>query len=125
MAREIRLYQYHHLSNHRYPLLAYCTLPVVCLLAGKFIVPQISNITSIWFISLFLSIFATGILEINEMEWCWDRRMGLMGRQNRTPTIIVVWSVLLASIFSLIWVRVDPFTAKVTGPDVEQCGINC
>ncbi|KAB5551801.1 hypothetical protein DKX38_009112 [Salix brachista] len=50
---------------------------------------------------------------------------GLMGRQNRTPTIIVVWSVLLASIFSLLWVRVDPFTAKVTGPDVEQCGIYC
>ncbi|KAK6119245.1 hypothetical protein DH2020_047008 [Rehmannia glutinosa] len=50
---------------------------------------------------------------------------GLMGRQNRTPTIVVVWSILLASIFSLLWVRVDPFTTRVTGPDVEQCGINC
>ncbi|CAK7342550.1 unnamed protein product [Dovyalis caffra] len=216
------------------PLLAYCTLPAVCLLTGKFIIPQISNIASIWFISLFLSIFATGILEMrwsgvgidewwrNEQFWViggvsahlfavfqgllkvlagidtnftvtskasdedgdfaelymfkWTTLLippttlliinlvgvvagashainsgyqswgplfgklffafwvivhlypflkGLMGQQNRTPTIIVVWSVLLASIFSLLWVRVDPFTTRVTGPDVEQCGINC
>ncbi|KAL0429262.1 UNVERIFIED_CONTAM: Cellulose synthase A catalytic subunit [UDP-forming] [Sesamum radiatum] len=38
----------------------------VCLLTGKFIIPQISNLASIWFLSLFLSIFATGILE---MRW--------------------------------------------------------
>lgn len=50
---------------------------------------------------------------------------GLMGRQNRTPTIVVVWSILLASIFSLLWVRVDPFTTRVTGPKAEECGINC
>ncbi|XP_059462374.1 cellulose synthase A catalytic subunit 3 [UDP-forming]-like isoform X1 [Corylus avellana] len=216
------------------PLLAYCTLPAVCLLTGKFIIPQISNIASIWFISLFLSIFATGILEMrwsgvgidewwrNEQFWViggvsahlfavfqgllkvlagidtnftvtskasdeegdsaelylfkWTTLLippttlliinlvgvvagisyainsgyqswgplfgklffafwvivhlypflkGLMGRQNRTPTIVVVWSVLLASIFSLLWVRIDPFTTQVTGPDVELCGINC
>lgn len=215
------------------PLLAYCTLPAVCLLTGKFIIPQISNIASIWFISLFLSIFATGILEMrwsgvgidewwrNEQFWViggvsahlfavfqgllkvlagidtnftvtskasdegdfaelymfkWTTLLippttlliinlvgvvagisyainsgyqswgplfgklffafwvivhlypflkGLMGRQNRTPTIVVVWSVLLASIFSLLWVRIDPFTTKVTGPDVAICGINC
>lgn len=34
---------------------------------------------------------------------------GLMGRQNRTPTIVVLWSVLLASVFSLLWVKIDPF----------------
>lgn len=216
------------------PLLLYCTLPAVCLLTGKFIIPQISNIASIWFISLFLSIFATGILEMrwsgvgieewwrNEQFWViggvsahlfavfqgllkvlagidtnftvtskagdedgdftelymfkWTTLLippttllivnlvgmvagisyainsgyqswgplfgklffsfwvvvhlypflkGLMGRQNRTPTIVVVWSILLASIFSLLWVRIDPFTTKVTGPDIEQCGINC
>ncbi|KAI8023601.1 Cellulose synthase A catalytic subunit 7 [UDP-forming] [Camellia lanceoleosa] len=50
---------------------------------------------------------------------------GLMGRQNRTPTIVVIWSVLLASIFSLLWVRIDPFVLKTKGPDVKQCGINC
>ncbi|KAK6933802.1 Cellulose synthase [Dillenia turbinata] len=216
------------------PLLCYCTLPAVCLLTGKFIIPQISNFASIWFISLFLSIFATGILEMrwsgvgidewwrNEQFWViggvsshlfavfqgllkvlagidtnftvtskatdeegdyaelylfkWTTLLippttlliinlvgvvagisyainsgyqswgplfgklffafwvivhlypflkGLMGRQNRTPTIVVVWSILLASIFSLLWVRIDPFTTQVTGPDVQQCGINC
>ncbi|XP_058072785.1 cellulose synthase A catalytic subunit 3 [UDP-forming]-like isoform X2 [Magnolia sinica] len=216
------------------PLLAYCTLPAVCLLTGKFIIPQISNFASIWFISLFLSIFATGILEMrwsgvgidewwrNEQFWViggvsahlfavfqgllkvlagidtnftvtskasdedgdftelymfkWTTLLippttlliinlvgvvagisyainsgyqswgplfgklffafwvivhlypflkGLMGRQNRTPTIVVVWSILLASIFSLLWVRIDPFTTRVTGPDIQQCGINC
>ncbi|KAK4755407.1 hypothetical protein SAY87_009164 [Trapa incisa] len=51
---------------------------------------------------------------------------GLMSRQkNRIPTIVVVWSLLLASIFSLLWVRVNPFTTRVTGPNFEQCGINC
>ncbi|MQL79100.1 hypothetical protein Taro_011537, partial [Colocasia esculenta] len=216
------------------PLIIYCTLPAVCLLTGKFIIPQISNFASIWFISLFLSIFATGILEMrwsgvgidewwrNEQFWViggvsahlfavfqgllkvlagidtnftvtskasdedgdftelymfkWTTLLippttlliinlvgvvagisyainsgyqswgplfgklffafwviihlypflkGLMGRQNRTPTIVVVWSILLASIFSLLWVRIDPFTTRVTGPDVHQCGINC
>ncbi|TKY68136.1 Cellulose synthase A catalytic subunit 3 of UDP-forming [Spatholobus suberectus] len=216
------------------PLLMYCTLPAVCLLTNKFIIPQISNFASIWFISLFLSIFATGILEMrwsgvgidewwrNEQFWViggvsahlfavfqgllkvlagidtnftvtskasdedgdfaelymfkWTTLLippttlliinlvgvvagisyainsgyqswgplfgklffafwviihlypflkGLMGRQNRTPTIVVVWSILLASIFSLLWVRIDPFTTRVTGPDVEVCGINC
>ncbi|RZB77360.1 Cellulose synthase A catalytic subunit 3 isoform D [Glycine soja] len=216
------------------PLLIYCILPAVCLLTNKFIIPQISNLASIWFISLFLSIFATGILEMrwsgvgidewwrNEQFWViggvsahlfavfqgllkvlagidtnftvtskasdedgdfaelymfkWTTLLippttlliinlvgvvagisyainsgyqswgplfgklffafwviihlypflkGLMGRQNRTPTIVVVWSVLLASIFSLLWVRIDPFTTRVTGPDVEECGINC
>ncbi|OWM78376.1 hypothetical protein CDL15_Pgr016100 [Punica granatum] len=216
------------------PLLMYCTLPAVCLLTNKFIIPQISNIASIWFISLFLSIFATGILEMrwsgvgidewwrNEQFWViggvsshlfavfqgllkvlagidtnftvtskasdedgdfaelymfkWTTLLippttlliinivgvvagisyainsgyqswgplfgklffafwviihlypflkGLMGQQNRTPTIVVVWSILLASIFSLLWVRIDPFTTRVTGPDIEACGINC
>ncbi|KAG6525332.1 hypothetical protein ZIOFF_015288 [Zingiber officinale] len=216
------------------PLLLYCTLPAICLLTGKFIIPQISNVASIWFISLFISIFATGILEMrwsgvgidewwrNEQFWViggvsahlfavfqgllkvlagidtnftvtskasdedgdftelymfkWTTLLipptsllivnlvgvvagisyainsgyqswgplfgklffafwvivhlypflkGLMGRQNRTPMIVVVWSILLASIFSLLWVRIDPFTTRVTGPDVQKCGINC
>ncbi|KAJ6380947.1 hypothetical protein OIU77_029778 [Salix suchowensis] len=60
MAREISLISIPpFIQSPLFPLLAYCTLPVVCLLAGKVIIPQISNITSIWFISLFLSIFAT------------------------------------------------------------------
>ncbi|KAK2646784.1 hypothetical protein Ddye_021979 [Dipteronia dyeriana] len=50
---------------------------------------------------------------------------GLMGRQNRTPTIVIIWSVLLASVFSLIWIRIDPFVVTARGPDPKQCGINC
>lgn len=49
---------------------------------------------------------------------------GMMGRQNGVPTIIVVWSILLASIFSLLWVRINPFTAK-GGIVLEVCGLNC
>ncbi|KAJ6741821.1 CELLULOSE SYNTHASE [Salix viminalis] len=134
-----------------------------------FVVLQISNIVSIWFIYLFLSIFATahlfavfhGLLKVlagidtnftvtsksSDEDavinlgvrplfgklffafWViihlYQFLEGLMGSQNRAPTIIVVWSVLFASIFSLQWVRVDPFTTKVTGPDIEQCDINC
>jgi cellulose synthase A len=38
---------------------------------------------------------------------------------------VVIWSVLLASIFSLLWVRIDPFIVRAKGPDVKQCGFNC
>ncbi|KAJ8749065.1 hypothetical protein K2173_013672 [Erythroxylum novogranatense] len=215
------------------PLLAYCTIPAVCLLTGKFIVPTINNLASVWFLALFLSIIITGVLEIrwsgvsledlwrNEQFWViggvsahlfavfqgllkvlggvdtnftvtakaaddtefgelylfkWTTLLippttliilnmvgvvagvsdainngysswgplfgklffafwvilhlypflkGLMGRQNRTPTIVVLWSVLLASIFSLIWVRIDPFLPKQTGPILKQCGVDC
>ncbi|XP_059636344.1 probable cellulose synthase A catalytic subunit 3 [UDP-forming] [Cornus florida] len=215
------------------PLLAYCTLPAVCLLTGKFITPELSNAASLWFLSLFICIFATSILEMrwsgvgidewwrNEQFWViggvsahlfavfqgllkvlagvdtnftvtskggddeefselyafkWTTLLippttlliinligvvagisnainngyeswgplfgklffafwvivhlypflkGLLGRQNRTPTIIIVWSILLASIFSLLWVRIDPFLAKSDGPLLEECGLDC
>lgn len=215
------------------PLLAYCTLPAVCLLTGKFITPELSNAASLWFLSLFICIFATSILEMrwsgvgidewwrNEQFWViggvsahlfavvqgllkvlggvdtnftvtskagddeefselyafkWTTLLippttlliiniigvvagvsnainngydswgplfgklffafwvivhlypflkGLLGRQNRTPTIIIVWSILLASIFSLLWVRIDPFLAKSKGPVLEECGLDC
>ncbi|KAK2988152.1 hypothetical protein RJ640_020634 [Escallonia rubra] len=215
------------------PLVAYCTLPAVCLLTGKFITPELSNAASLWFMSLFICIFATSILEMrwsgvgidewwrNEQFWViggvsahlfavfqgllkvlagvdtnftvtskggdddefselytfkWTTLLiapttlliinligvvagvsnainngyeswgplfgklffafwvivhlypflkGLLGRQNRTPTIIIVWSILLASIFSLLWVRVDPFLAKPSGPTLEECGLDC
>lgn len=50
---------------------------------------------------------------------------GLLGRQNRTPAIIIVWSIMLASIFSLLWVRVVPFLAKSDDPTLEECGLDC
>ncbi|KAH9616942.1 hypothetical protein KSS87_004178 [Heliosperma pusillum] len=216
------------------PLLAYCVLPAICLLTGKFIMPTISTFASLFYLALFLSIFVTGILELkwsgvsieewwrNEQFWViggvsahlfaviqgllkilagidtnftvtsktvddddefselytfkWTTLLippttiliinivgvvagisdainngyqswgplfgklffsfwviihlypflkGLMGRQNRTPTIVVIWSILLASIFSLLWVRIDPFVIKSKGPDTKLCGINC
>ncbi|XP_021756780.1 cellulose synthase A catalytic subunit 7 [UDP-forming]-like [Chenopodium quinoa] len=216
------------------PLLAYCILPAVCLLTGKFIMPTISTFASLFYLGLFLSIFATGILELkwsgvsieewwrNEQFWViggvsahlfaviqgllkilagidtnftvtsktvddedefselyafkWTTLLippttilvinlvgvvagvsdainngyeswgplfgklffsfwvivhlypflkGLMGRQNRTPTIVIIWSILLASIFSLLWVRIDPFVIKTKGPDTKACGLNC
>nr|BAK18576.1 cellulose synthase catalytic subunit [Eucalyptus globulus] len=215
------------------PLLFYCTIPAVCLLTGKFIIPTLTNFASIWFLALFLSIIATGVLELrwsgvsiedwwrNEQFWViggvsahlfavfqgllqvlagvdtnftvtakaaedsefgelylfkWTTLLippttliilnmvgvvagvsdainngygswgplfgklffafwvivhlypflkGLMGKQNRTPTIVVLWSVLLASIFSLVWVRIDPFLPKQTGPVLKPCGVEC
>uniref|UniRef100_A0A0D9ZUU0 Cellulose synthase n=1 Tax=Oryza glumipatula TaxID=40148 RepID=A0A0D9ZUU0_9ORYZ len=217
------------------PLIAYCVLPAICLLTNKFIIPEISNYAGMFFILLFASIFATGILELrwsgvgiedwwrNEQFWViggtsahlfavfqgllkvlagidtnftvtskasdedgdfaelyvfkWTSLLippttvlvinlvgmvagisyainsgyqswgplfgklffsiwvilhlypflkGLMGRQNRTPTIVIVWSILLASIFSLLWVKIDPFispTQKAVA--LGQCGVNC
>ncbi|KAK6940041.1 Cellulose synthase [Dillenia turbinata] len=214
------------------PLIAYCTLPAVCLLTGKFIVPEISSYASIIFMALFISIAATSVLEMrwggvgiddwwrNEQFWViggvsshlfalfqgllkvlagvntnftvtskaaddggfselylfkWTSLLippmtlliiniigvivgvsdainngyeswgplfgklffafwvivhlypflkGLMGRQDKVPTIIVVWSILLASIFSLLWVRINPFVSK-GGIVLEVCGLDC
>jgi cellulose synthase A len=49
---------------------------------------------------------------------------GMMGKQDKVPTIVVVWSILLASIFSLLWVRINPFVAK-GGLVLELCGLDC
>ncbi|KAL6524947.1 Cellulose synthase A catalytic subunit 2 UDP-forming [Orobanche minor] len=215
------------------PLITYCTLPAVCLLTGKFIVPElISNYASLVFIGLFISIAATSILEMrwggvgiddlwrNEQFWViggvsshffaliqgllkvlagvntnftvtskaaddgefselylfkWTSLLippmtlmiiniigvavgisdainngyeswgplfgrlffaiwvivhlypflkGFMGKQDRLPTIIVVWSILLASIFSLLWVRINPFLSR-DGLVLEICGLDC
>ncbi|XP_024972222.1 cellulose synthase A catalytic subunit 2 [UDP-forming]-like [Cynara cardunculus var. scolymus] len=214
------------------PLVAYCTLPAVCLLTGKFIVPEISNYASILFMLMFLSIAVTSVLEIqwggvgiddfwrNEQFWViggvsshlfalfqgllkvlagvdtnftvtskggddgdfvelylfkWTSLLippltllifniigvvvgisdaisngyeswgplfgklffaiwvilhlypflkGMMGKQSNVPTIIIVWSILLASILSLLWVRVNPFVSK-DGIVLEVCGLDC
>ncbi|KAJ0086465.1 hypothetical protein Patl1_08025 [Pistacia atlantica] len=214
------------------PLIVYCTLPAICLLTGKFIVPAISNYASIVFMAMFISIAATSILEMqwggvgihdwwrNEQFWViggvsshlfalfqgllkvlagvntnftvtskaaddgeyselylfkWTSLLippltlliiniigvivgvadaisngydswgplfgrlffalwvivhlypflkGFMGKQNRIPTIIIVWSILLASIFSLLWARVNPFVSR-GGVVLEVCGLDC
>ncbi|KAG8660641.1 cellulose synthase A catalytic subunit 2 [UDP-forming] isoform X1 [Manihot esculenta] len=214
------------------PLVAYCTLPAICLLTGKFIVPEISNYASLIFMALFISIAATGVLEMqwggvgthdwwrNEQFWViggtsshlfalfqgllkvlagvntnftvtskggddgefselylfkWTSLLippmtlliiniigiivgvadainngydswgplfgklffavwvivhlypflkGLMAKQDRLPTIIVVWSILIASVFSLVWVRINPFVSR-GGIVLEICGLDC
>lgn len=216
------------------PLIAYCTLPAICLLTGEFIIPTLSNLASIYFMLLFISIIVTGVLELrwsgvsieewwrNEQFWViggvsahffavfqgllkvlagidtnftvtakasddnefgelyafkWTTLLippttllvinlvgivagfsdalnngyqswgplfgklffsvwvilhlypflkGLMGRQNRTPTIVVLWSILLASIFSLLWVKIDPFLGPAETPTLQKCmAIDC
>ncbi|KVH89445.1 Cellulose synthase [Cynara cardunculus var. scolymus] len=216
------------------PLVAYCTLPAICLLTGKFIIPTLSNLAAVWFLGLFLSIITTSVLEIrwsgvsieelwrNEQFWViggvsahlfavfqgflkmlagvdtnftvttkaaddlefgelymikWTTVLippttllvlnlvgvvagfsdalnkgyeawgplfgkvffafwvilhlypflkGLMGRQNRTPTIVILWSVLLASVFSLVWVKIDPFVSKGDTNATQGCiAIDC
>ncbi|KAI3456127.1 hypothetical protein Pfo_012790 [Paulownia fortunei] len=210
------------------PLIAYCSLPAICLLTGKFIIPTLSNLASVLFLGLFLSIILTSVLELrwsgvsiealwrNEQFWViggvsahlfavfqgflkmlagldtnftvtakaaddaefgelyafkWTTVLippttvlivnlvgvvagfsdalnsgyetwgplfgkvffafwvilhlypflkGLMGRQNRTPTIVVLWSVLLASVFSLVWVKIDPFVSTNDASTVAQ-----
>ncbi|XP_047323167.1 cellulose synthase-like protein D3 [Impatiens glandulifera] len=39
---------------------------------------------------------------------------GLMGRRGRTPTIVFVWSGLIAIIISLLWVSINPPTGNTT-----------
>ncbi|KAL1831368.1 hypothetical protein ACET3Z_001019 [Daucus carota] len=211
------------------PLTVYCTLPVICLLTGKFIIPEISSYANIVFLALFISIATTSVLEMrwggvglddwwrNEQFWViggvsshlfalfqcllrvlagvnanltltsrggangehyvfkWTSLLippttllvlntigvvigisdainngyaawgplfaklffafwviahlypflkGLLGKQDRMPTIVMVWSILLASIVTLMWARVNPFAAK-DGPVLEVCGLDC
>eukprot|EP00897_Mesotaenium_endlicherianum_P000215 jgi/Mesen1/10194/ME000766S09568 len=217
-----------------FPLVAYCTLPAICLLTDKFIIPTISGWAALWFIAMFLSIFVTAVLEMrwagvgmdewwrNEQFWViggvsahlyavfqgllkvfggidtnftvtskagdegaefaelymfkWSTLLippttllivnligiiaglsqainsgydswgplfgklffafwvivhlypflkGLMGRNNRTPTIVIVWAILIASIFSLLWVKINPFLSDGVTTKIQQCGVNC
>ena len=50
---------------------------------------------------------------------------GFLGRPSRTPTMVIIWSILLASIFSLLWVRIDPFLGPSDGLILEECGLDC
>ncbi|CAA7402379.1 unnamed protein product [Spirodela intermedia] len=205
------------------PLVAYCALPAICLLTGKFIIPTLSNLAGVWFLGLFVSIVMTTVLELrwsgvgiedwwrNEQFWviggvsahlfavfqgllkvlagvdtsftvtakaaagdggselgelyavkwttllvppttllvvnlvgvaagfsgavnggyeAWGPLLGkmffamwvvvhlypflkgLLGRQNRIPTVVVLWSLLLASLLSVLWVKLDAFLAQ-------------
>ncbi|XXG90249.1 hypothetical protein AAC387_Pa12g2063 [Persea americana] len=215
-----------------FTLIAYCSLPAICLLTRKFILPTLSNLASVWFLSLFTFIILTSILELqwsgvgiedwwrNEQFWViggvsshlfavflgfmkmggginpnfkvtakasddsefgelyvtkWTTLLippttllvvnlvgvvagfsdalnggyeawgsvfgkvffaiwvilhlypflkGLMGRQNRTPTMVVLWSILLASVFSLLWIQINPFLSDTDGSASRQTCIS-
>ncbi|KAI4323772.1 hypothetical protein L6164_023351 [Bauhinia variegata] len=215
------------------PMVIYCTIPAFCLLTGKFIIPELTSGAGMWFLSVFICIFATSVLEMrwsgvtidewwrNQQFWViggvsahifalfvgiikviaginanfivkskkdhdkefaeiftlkwttllilpttllilnlvaivagvsyainngfdsWGPHLGklffsfcviahlypflkgILGRHNRTPTIILVWSILLASIFSVLWVKLHPLLPKSKGPYLEECGLDC
>ncbi|KAI4323775.1 hypothetical protein L6164_023354 [Bauhinia variegata] len=215
------------------PMVVYCTIPAFCLLTGKFIIPELTSGAGMLFLSLFICIFATSMLEMrwsgvtidewwrNQQFWViggvsvhifalflgiikviagvnanfilkskkdhdkefaeiftlkWTTLLilpttllilnlvaivagvsyainngfdswgpllgklffsfwviahlypflkGILGRHNRTPTIILVWSILLASIFSVLWVKLHPLLPKSKGPYLEECGLDC
>ncbi|CAN0885537.1 Cellulose synthase A catalytic subunit 7 [UDP-forming] [Linum grandiflorum] len=172
--------------------------------------PPISNLASIWFLALFLSIIATSVLELrwtgvsiedlwrNEQYWViggvsahlfavFQGLLKVLGGVDTNFTVtskaaddsefgdlyLFKWTTLLippttliilnpvwygswgplfgklffafwvivhlypflkglmgrkaerASIFSLVWVRIDPFLPKQTGPILKQCGVDC
>lgn len=74
------------------PLLAYCTLPAVCLLTGKFIIPQVSNILYIsgkvgnFMRDHYLSYSS----KLNEVEMCSRYRVLLYVLQSACGTDILV-----------------------------------
>ncbi|CAI7913683.1 unnamed protein product [Closterium sp. NIES-54] len=216
-----------------FPLLAYCMLPAICLFTGKFIIPGLTTIATLYFVGLFAAIIATYVLELrwsgvsmtelwrNEQFWViggvsahlfavfqgllkvlagidtnftvtakqaddgefaelymvkWTTLLippmflviinilgiisgiaqamnmgtvgmgtmfgkiffslwvilhlypflkGMSGKNKRVPTLVVVWSILLASVFSLLWADINPWRADATGPTAEECGIRC
>lgn len=97
------------------------TLLIINLIA---IVAGVSNAISIGFDSwgpLFGKLFFSFWVIVHLYPFL----KGMLGRNNRTPTVIIVWSVLLASVFSLLWVRIDPFLPKSNDPFLEECGLDC
>ncbi|KAL6008951.1 hypothetical protein ACLOJK_022178 [Asimina triloba] len=156
------------------PLVVYCTLPAICLLTGKFIIPQAvtgasTNATvmtkrfpdaefkelyafkwtsllivpttliliNIWAIVsgtcfvIYNGYGTLGLLIAKLFFACWvllhlyPFLKGLLVREHRIPGIVILWSLLLAILFSVAWERVNPFITRFRGPDHRACGINC
>ncbi|KAJ0978784.1 hypothetical protein J5N97_014258 [Dioscorea zingiberensis] len=66
------------------PMVIYCTIPAICLITGRFIIPMISRFGSIWFLLTFSSIFATGVLEmrwsgVGALEWWRNQQFWVIG----------------------------------------------
>ncbi|CAI5460799.1 unnamed protein product, partial [Closterium sp. Yama58-4] len=65
-------------------LTVYCFLPAISLFTGQFIVPNIDNWAVLYFLALFLSIFATALLEIRWSgvsleEWWRNEQFWVIG----------------------------------------------
>ncbi|CAI5516594.1 unnamed protein product [Closterium sp. Naga37s-1] len=65
-------------------LTVYCFLPAISLFSGQFIVPNIDNWAVLYFLALFLSIFATALLEIRWSgvsleEWWRNEQFWVIG----------------------------------------------
>ena len=70
---------------------------------------QISTFASLYFIALFTSIYATGILElrwsgVSIEEWWRNEQFWVIGGISAHPFAVVL---------------------KTKGPDTKNCGINC
>ncbi|KAK9281273.1 hypothetical protein L1049_004169 [Liquidambar formosana] len=50
---------------------------------------------------------------------------GLSVCKHKIPMVVIIWSLLLVGMFSVLWVRLDPFTTRFRGPDIKDCGIEC
>ncbi|XP_034691445.1 probable cellulose synthase A catalytic subunit 8 [UDP-forming] isoform X1 [Vitis riparia] len=50
---------------------------------------------------------------------------GLLVWKHNIPTVVILWSLILATLFCLLWVQLDPFTTRFQGPDAEACGYEC
>ncbi|KAG9139407.1 hypothetical protein Leryth_017334 [Lithospermum erythrorhizon] len=84
------------------PLIAYCTLPAVCLLTGKFIVPEISNYASLVFMAMFILIAVTSILEmqwggVNLDDWWRNEQFWVIGGTSSHLLPYFVFKVLADS----------------------------
>ncbi|MED6217895.1 Cellulose synthase A catalytic subunit 1 [UDP-forming] [Stylosanthes scabra] len=128
------------------PLLAYCILPAFCLLTNKFIIPEISNFASMWFILLFVSIFVTSILElrwsgVSIEDWWRNEQFWVIG--GTSAHLFAVFQGLLKVLagidtnftvtskasdedgeFAELYV-IDPFTTEASKNANGQCGVNC
>lgn len=50
---------------------------------------------------------------------------GLVGSHDRVPTIVIIWSITLASLCLLLWVRINSSHSRSDGPVLEICGLDC
>ena len=82
------------------PLLAYCTLPAVCLLTGKFIIPQVTRFTS-----------AHGTFDLYYLRWCLDSVLKHLenskwAQQGLNPFTISLEQIIYKKFLSFLVIKV-------------------